>query len=222
MADRLDIRQWVRAETLVETTMMSDADVNAIIDQATLDISTRFNWPFLAETADIAFVADQQEYDLPANFHRLVAANVQGSTKRLVEVAPEEYWSAYGEEPAEGDPNFFLLWGNEILVTPVPTASTGGLRLRYYRTTTLMTADDDTPEWAPEFHMIVADYVCRHLWHREEDFSKAKVYDERYLDGIERMARFYLARAVDSPLIIGGGKSRYKSASDAWRFPWFP
>ena len=222
MATRLQIRQWVRAETLVESTMMADADVNAIIDQAVNDVSTRFNWPFLAATDTIDFVADQQAYTLPTDFHRLVAANVTGSTKRLVEVAPEEYWNAYGEEPSEGDPNFFFLWGDEIFVSPVPTVSTGGLTLRYYRTATPMTDDAHTPEWDAEFHMVLADYVCRHLWHREEDFSKARVYDERYLDGIERMARFYLARAVDSPLIVGGGKSRYKSATEAWRMPWFP
>jgi hypothetical protein len=221
MVTRLEVRQWVRAETLIESAMMVDAAINAIIDQAVRDVSTRFDWPFLADTDTINFIADTQSYSLPTDFQRLVAVVLNGSTVRLEEVSPEQYWSTYGATPAEGNPRFFFLWGNQIYVTPVPTASSGGLTLFYYRQPTLMTDDSHSPEWQSEFHMIVADYVCRHLWHREEDFSKARVYDERYLDGVERMARFYLGRAKDSPMGMGGGFGR-RPRNDGFRFPFFP
>lgn len=202
--------------------MMSDADINAIIDQAVRDISTRFDWPYLATDTTIPFVADQQAYNLPANFDRLVSVVIDGESVRLEEVAPSQYWQAYGDSPAEGSPNFYFLWGSKIFVTPVPTASSGGLVLYYYRQPTLMTDDSHTPEFASQFHMIVAEYVAVHLWHREEDFSKARVYDERYLDGVERMARYYLGRTKDSPMVMGGGLGQRGRPSEAWRFPFFP
>ena len=222
MPTRLQIRNWVRAETLVESTMMSDADINAIIDQAVRDVSTRFNWPFLAKTDTIAFVLNQQEYTLPTDFDRLVAVMVDGTTTKLTEVGPAEYWAAYGDSPPSGTPAYFFLWANQIFVSPVPTASTGGLVLRYFRAPTLMTDDAHVPEFASQFHMILAEYASLHLWHREEDFSKARVYEERYLDGVERMARYYLGRAIDAPLVMGGGMPRRSAPSDAWRFPFFP
>lgn len=202
--------------------MMSDADINAILDQAVRDVSTRFRWPFLATTDTIALVASTQAYNLPADLDRIEAITLDGTNHRLQEVSPTKYWSAYGDTPEDGEPRFFFLWSNQIWVTPVPTAA-GTLNLFYYRMPTLMGDDGDSPEWASQFHMIVADYACQHLFHREEDFSKAKLYGEAYLDGIERMARYYLGRAIDSPFIIGDRSGVKSHPHDGWRFgPLFP
>jgi len=223
MPNRGAIRAWVRAETLVEATMMSDADINAIIDQGTRDISTRFEWPFLAATSTIAFVANQQAYNLPADFDRLAVALVDNTSTRLQEVSPESYWSSYGDVPATGTPSYFLIWGSQLWVSPVPTAATGGLVIYYWRMPTLMTDDSHSPEFASQFHLILADFACQHLWHREEDFSKARAYGERFLEGVERMARYYLGRAQESPFVMGDGLDRIRRTGNlGWRFPFFP
>lgn len=208
MPNRLAIRNWVRAETLIESTMMSDADINAIIDQGMRDLSTRYPWPFLATTGSggtLNFVAAQQAYPLPTNLQKLGVVLLDNTTTKLREISPHSAWAAYGDQPLTGTPSMFYVWGLNIHVLPVPVASTGGLILQYYRKITALTDDTHVPEFDDQFHLIVADYVCQNLWHREEDFSKARVYGDRYLAGVESMARYYLQRAEDQPFIMGDG-----------------
>jgi hypothetical protein len=212
----------VRAETLVESTMMNDADVNAVIDQAVRDIGTRYPWPFLAKTDTIPFVAAQQAYTLPSDLIKIATILIDGTITRLREVAAHTAWEAEGDTPPSGTPQTYFIWDNTLNVTPVPPASTGGLFVYYYRRPTALTDDTHIPEWAEEFHLLIADFVCQHLWHREEDFSKARVYGERYTEGIERMARYYLQRAEDTPFIMGDGLRARTPQSLASRFPFFP
>lgn len=201
--NRTQLRSWVRNETLVEVDQFSDAAVNDIFNEGLRTISTMFHWPFLATQTTTAFVASQEAYALPADLGRIAAVYVTGERTRLREVGPHDAWERHGGDFPTGTPSEFFIWGSNIHLLPIPDVSSGSITLRYYRQPTLMTDDSHSPEFAPEFHVIVADFACLHIWHREEDFTKAKVYADRFAEGVERMARFYNQRAEDQPIVVG-------------------
>lgn len=215
MPTRADIRDWVRGQTLVEPDDYDDSKVNNIINQGIRDLAVRFDWPFLAKTATVSLVVGSDTYALPADMLKLGAVTLVGTSTRLAETSPSRVWEDEGDNPSTGTPDRFWLWGNSIVVRPIPD-STGTLKFWYYRSPQLLNNDTDSPEWSPEFHMVLADYAAQMLWEREEDFEKASVHAQRYAAGVESMARFYLNRAGDAPMIVGEPRRRRRGP----RMPW--
>jgi hypothetical protein len=127
-----------------------------------------------------------------------------------------------GDPPSASEANFFYTWGESVFLLPVPdTDETDAYLVRYYRSATLLSNDTDSPEFDPSFHLILADYSIARVWEREEDIGKMEAADQRFDQGIERMAQFYLNRAEDTPLIMGGGKTgRYAERSEFRNMSW--
>lgn len=215
MPTRTELRDLVRTQTLVEGDDLTDAKVDNLFDQAMRDVSVRFDWPYLAKIDTIAVTSGTDTYALPADADRLQAFLVADSTAPLKEVAAATALSAEGLSPSTGTPSFFFLWGEEVVLRPIPDADTT-LSVYYFRTPVLMTDDAHVPEFAAQFHYILTDFVMQQLWEREEDFEKGNVYKDRFLQGIEQMARFYLNRTQDSPLVIGEPHTKLLGP----RMPW--
>lgn len=210
MANLLSLRQQVRAKTLVEAGQFSDADLSIIINNGIQDVASKFRWPFLAAMSDVAYVASTAQYALPADLARVAAVVEQDTTAPLIPIAPHDSWRQYGGTTPTGTPKSFYLWGNDIYIVPAPTTSSGGFRIFYYRTPTLLTDDTHEPEWEAIFHKVLVDYGCAHVWEREEDFEKSKVYMDRYDQGVEVMARHYLQRADNAPWALGESSDRIR------------
>lgn len=202
MPTRSELRDLVRSQTLVESDDYTDDKVNNLINQALRDVSVRFDWPYLAKIDTIAVTGAQDTYALPSDTSRVEAVLLEGQAQPLNEVAPSVALREDGTTPGSGTPTWYFLWGNNVVLRPVPSAS-GTLTIYYYRTPTTLTNDGSSPEFAEQFHYIVADFVMQQLWEREEDFEKAAVYAGRYAAGVESMARFYLNRVNDGPMIVG-------------------
>jgi hypothetical protein len=215
MPTRTELRDLIRGQTLVESDDYTDAKVNNLINAAIRDISVRFPWPYLAKTSTMSVTASVESVALPSDCDRIASINLEGGSKPLYEIAPSTAFQS-GDSAGSGTPTAYFLWGENVMLRPVPDANST-LNIYYYREPVELSSDGATPEFAPQFHLIVADYVMQMLWEREEDFQKAATFNQRYLQGIELMARFYLNRADDAPLVIGqpqGGRSRGP------RMPW--
>lgn len=217
MPTRTELRDLVRTQTLVEVDDLTDAKVDNLFDQAIRDVSVRFDWPYLAKIDTIAVTNGTDTYALPADCDRVHTILLAGSTAPLEEVAASTGLSAEGLSPSSGTPSWFFIWGENFVLRPVPDAD-NTLTVYYFRTPTLMTDDAHEPEFADQFHYVLTDFVMQQLWEREEDFEKGNVYKDRYLQGVEQMARFYLNRAKDAPLVIGEPKAMWSRRGP--RMPW--
>lgn len=216
MPTRANIRDWAREQTLIETDDFPDDKINAILDQGVRDVATKFDWPFLAKSDSITLVQDQEGYALPADMGKLRAMVLDGTNVRLREIAPTTAWENEGATPAGGAPRTFFIWGSNVVFRPVPDAA-GTVTVYYHKTPTLLANDTSEPEWDAQFHLILADFAAQHMWEREEEFEKAQIFANRYAAGVESMARFYLNRAADSPLVYG---YRPYSRKTGPVFPW--
>lgn len=232
MSDLAAIRDWIREETLVETTDWSNTKINAVINEGLRAVSTRFPWPFLATSNTLTVVADQQAYtfDTISDFSgtgkklfRIEAIVDNDGRVKLNEVAAADAFTMYGGDmPAASTANRFFTWGNSIYLIPTPdTNDTARYTVFYYQSAVELSNETDTPEWDSRFHMVLADYGIARVWEREEEIGKSQAADQRFDQGVERMAQFYLNRAQDYPAIFGGGKSGvYHDRRDRANMPW--
>lgn len=220
MPDRSDIRDWVRQHTLVEEDDYADSKVDNVINQALRDLSTQFHWPFHQASDTVTLVTGTANYSLPTDFAHLIAAIRSDCACKLKEVTPQDAWSTWKADAESSKPDHFYLWGSEIRFVPIPTSdSLPTVELYYYRHPSTLDNDDDEPEFDPQFHLVLAEFAAAKVWEREEDLARSEYYMERYFQGVERMARYYLNRADDYPLVIGGGTSR-TSLVPKGRSPW--
>lgn len=221
MPNRASIRDWVRQQTLVESDDFGDGKLNNVINEGIREISTRFDWPWLATSAQITAVADQQAYALPADHARTHSIVLRGANRRLREVAPSAAWNEHGDSMPTGDSTHsFFLWANSLYLLPVPVTGTTNVYDHYYfKAPATLENDVDEPEFASQFHLVVANFAISKVWEREEDFVKASAADDQFDEGVERMARFYLDRALDAPLIMGERRD-YLAGRRSTNTPW--
>lgn len=219
MPSRSDIRDWVRQHTLVESDDYADDKINNVINQAVRDLSTQFHWPFLQTSTVVTLVADTTAYDLPDDFAHLEKAVRSDCACPLQELTPSVGWSTFGATPdSSSKPEYFWIWGEQIIVAPGPSGdSIPTVTLFYYKQAETLENDVDEPEWHPQFHLVLAEFAAAKVWEREEDLAKSNYYMDRYISGVERMARYYPNRASDAPLVIGSGHS---TARKFPRMPW--
>ena len=218
MSQLSDIRDWVREETLVESTDWSNAKVDNTINEGIRQLATRFPWPFLATSSQLSVTDGTQNYsfdtisDFSGTAYKLfrIEAIVDNDRKyKLRELAASDAFVMYGGDmPEASEAQYFYTWGQSIYLLPVPdTTAASAYTVYYYRSVDELANDSDSPEWDARFHMVLADYSIARVWEREEEIGKSEAADARFGDGIERMAQFYLNRAQDYPMIMGGGKT---------------
>lgn len=116
------------------------------------DIWQRQRWTFQRYTANLALVASQQEYTLPADFDRM-ASEFRAGYNNLTEYTPEEWWASnYGDMTDEGQPLVYTVEGLTVKFYPVPNstfiASIPTLKYQYFKAMPLRrTASDASSSW---------------------------------------------------------------------------
>lgn len=207
MPDLSSIRDFAREQTLVETDDLDQDKLNNIVNQGVREVAARFSWPFLAASAAETLTAGQATVAIPDGAGRIESLVLTGTKYRLAEVPPAAAWAEYGDQFGSGRPTTFFLWGSSIYFIPVPSEETG-LTINYLTEPTLLGNDEDLPQWDSSFHMVLADYAIWKLWEREEEYAKAQQAQEDFERGVDRMARFYVNRTSNAPLVIGSRRGR--------------
>lgn len=220
---RSEIRDAIRRQTLNSTGEISDADVNAIIDEAYNFVSQAYEWPWLEASANITVTANQTEYALPNDLQLL--QNVVRSNKKIVlqQVPFETVLRIYGDDlPVASDASAYYVRGSNVGLVPTPSANETNAYVVYYlKTPTLMTLDTDQPEWAATWHHVLVDYGVYRIFYREEYFQEAEAAYQHFIAGLQDMIAFYNKQAQPSHVIVGDGVNRTFYWSDKMRLPGF-
>lgn len=210
MATRSDIRDWVREQTLIETSDWSDTRLNALIDEAYNYVATAYDWPFYLKQEGISVTNGDVTQSLPNDWMKTLAIVQSARNVRLTEISFKDAMDRWGNDLPTGSWATEFYFGTDTEVTSglnlvlVPTPTTSNSYVHYYlMTPTLLTTDSSTPEWLSMYHMILADYCIWKAWQREEDFQKAREARSEFFNGLDRMARHYSNVADDRPFILG-------------------
>ena len=197
----------VRSQTLAEADDVSDANLTLFLNQGIRRLSTMFRWPWLEASYDVDVVAATASYALPSDFRRLFVVKDADARITLTRLTLEEALERWGGDPPSGSQaHWYYVWNESIYLLPVPdTTESAAYTLYYQKAPTLLSAGSDTPQFLSEFHLILAYYASARVWEHEEDFEKVDALDGRFRSEAEAMARYYLKREEEFPLVYGDG-----------------
>lgn len=218
MANLSAIRDWVRQQTLIEEDDWSDGKINNVINQGLRLLTAKFDWPFMLSSATITAVSGTQTYALPSDHAKTHVIFRDGYRRRLREYTASDAWNLYGGDmPESSEADSYFIHKDDIYLVPVPTSSGETYTHHYWTTPSIMANDTDSPPWAEQFHLVLADYAISKAWEREEDFTKAGEANLAWERGLEEMARYYLNRANRSPMVFGETPQRgYARTNMPW------
>jgi hypothetical protein len=211
-----ELRALVRKQTLASADAIDNATLNGFINDGMRAVASRFKWPFLETTATITTVADQAAYALPSDYRRTSVVIPVVSGRRLVRTTLEEETLRRNPIPTAQIADRFYIYGDEILLAPIPDISDVDYTHYYTKGITTLSSDADEPEFLSDFHIAPARYAMARVWEYEEDFPKVRDLDSRFDLDVEIMARYYLGRTEDTPAIFG--ESRRVSPADNMPF----
>lgn len=221
--NRADLRTFIRRQSLITTTEISDASLNTDLEQGILDVATQYAWPWMLKIGTITTAAGTPAYALPADlmYIRNLIHDAEGQAS-LEPTTLEVVKLVYGDNVGSSDLPHLWYQSEPAKITFVPTPSAvKTVNLHYYATPDLATTfnqDTHTPPWHSAFHIILADYALNKIWEREEDYGRASDHLGRYLQGVDRMANYYTQRFPAQPLVVGGGlsRTRLRRPFDGW------
>lgn len=213
MPTRTEIKDWTRQQTLVEEADFADVKLDAVINEGIRKVAQLFEWPFLESSTTITLVDATQTYALPEDFASIVIAIGSDGTQLRETTRRRAQQDFLGN--GDATPQEFYIWGEDIAFAPTPDAapSFATVVVDYRAAPTLLANDSESPQWNSMFHLLLGDYAAARVWEREEDLDRAKYHEDKFMASLEEMAGFYLDRADDGPVIIGGGVERV-------RLPW--
>lgn len=223
MPTRATLRNYVREETLIESTDLANSVLNDVLDRAIYDVATRFDWPFLGASVQVTTIAGDQAIKMPSDWMRTLSVVRNGRRTQLAELSFREAMEYYGGDPPESsEAKLFFIFNGELYLLPVPSSGELDAYTHYYlKQPTLMANDTDTPEWTDEFHDVLVPFAVAWVWRREEDLTKATDAEERYRARLNDMAAFYLNQAADSPYVWGQRTKRaLRGVGIGGNMPW--
>lgn len=217
-----EIRNNARAQTLVESASVSDAEIDNLIELAMSEIEVAFPWPFLESAVPYDIEEGYGALDLPADFsYGAVLIDVDDNT-RIEFLSPTTFFSTFGDDTDRTgtDVLCFTIWQNTIQLHPIPSEDDGQrLNLYYYRNITPLETDGESPEFHTAFHWAVVEYCKWKLYEREEYYDQSERSRIIYASYLQDMVTFYQDRMKRAPWTAGDGFGRrFYNARD--NIPW--
>ena len=196
--------------------------------------------------AHSAYVAYQDEYELAADFFRLVDARQFSDVMNIPVLGSQEFYRRYPRNATRGGapekctiielgPTTNSDWQPRVVFFPYPNDS---YQIPYrYMTRDLavtstgvgqteMSADTDEPIVPVRYRHVLLSYAS-FLWYRDQkDDTRSQEAYQEYVDGVKRIAgdsspqrdrpRFIPVHARQQPIYARGRGSRYTTNPDAW------
>lgn len=202
-----------RYANVFEAQLVSDAEVDASINEAYLELCGLEDWPFLHSTVTFPTVADTASYTLDASL-RYVRGLYVTTFDEPRELRPRSQPPMDNQEADDPDePNEYVLDDpTTIVLFPTPDAAYT-VTVRGILDVAELSAGTDEPVFRAEYHPAVAYSAAVRLLEIEGDDS-GRI--ERFLDEtrsyVDRMRRDYLKQHDKRQMVMGGrwgGPRRY-------------
>jgi hypothetical protein len=142
------------------------------------------NESLLETSAKASTVADQQEYNLPTNLLILRTVMFKGSSERSYTKLEGFSWSDFNmqvdgwseNQDARSRPTIYTVYGDQILLYPIPDSSvTDAIKIYYNRLPVEVALDTDVPEIPTLYHEALVKYCLAQAYEVDEDFEAANL-----------------------------------------------
>lgn len=188
-----EMRTKVRLRAQVPTTdgIWTDDFIDAVVNEALVQIGLLQPWPWLAEThtetGDGTGTVDLSAVDPPVR--DITSVFVDAYEADPVSTDEIDRWLF-----TERSGFVFAPWGDALLIRPEP-ATDESVRVRYFRDEPALTDDADTPLIPERYHIAVVEMAAAMGFESLDDESSAVLHERRAMRMIDRMVANALRRA---------------------------
>jgi hypothetical protein len=129
-------QQTVYGELTLDDSAENKANGLRLINENIRQVCSEHQYDFLEKTKTYSTVADQQFYDLPADYNKLISLYVAVGTTRYVprEVPTRRFWDELNSQPSTSDePYYRFIFGNQFGLFPTPATSLSNAMVLTYR-----------------------------------------------------------------------------------------
>lgn len=198
----------MRTQTLIESSHVSDAFINTLINQGLLEVAAMSDWPWLQAKTNLSLADSTRTIDLPADFLRAIVLIDDDEDMAVPFIAPNKFFARLGNDTGnEGPtPDAWTIFDNDIYLTPIPEANdTARLTLYYFKEATALSQDTDVPAFPDAYHWLLVEYCKWKLYEREEYYDQAQAAFTSYMNYVDDMIVFFNNQVAFSPSVYGRG-----------------
>lgn len=191
--------------------LRSDDQIEQVINESYQEILGLYPWPFLKGTQSVALTAEATQFTVPAVFRYIsgVTLEMGDHTERLKQTTLDMMDEWDGDEV--GDPAYYArIDDRTIRVWPAPEAA-ATVTVRGQLEFDPLGAGD-SPEFAEQFHPVVAYRAAVRLLQEEgDDSGRSEAYQFDAASYLQRMEKFYMASGDIGLIRIGSQRERRRA-----------
>jgi len=178
---------------------VKDAGLSTWLNDAYMqmvDEIIKVNPDYFIKSSTTSTVANQQEYDLPSDFEKIIMVNIQidGTWKRVLPMGdadirhiPTHSDTTSSQGFSTAAPQYYLI-GDNIGIMPIPdTTTASALKIWYTYTPTEMTTDSTEPAIPARYHHILKYGAYATYLDQDEEHVAAEMMRRRFDALVQRM-----------------------------------
>jgi hypothetical protein len=190
--------------------LRSDEQIEQVLNESYQEILGLFPWPFLKGSATVALAAESETFAVPSTFRWLTSIVLtMGDKKVRLKQTTLDMLDEWDDEV--GEPEFYARVNDRtIRVWPAPE-DVASVEVRGQLEFAPL-GQNDEPEFAEQFHPVVAYRAAIRLLQEEgDDSGRSEAYQFDAASYFQRMEKFYMASG-DIGLIRIGSQRQHRRA----------
>lgn len=166
----------------------SDSEIYGLIYQACLEMSNEC--PGVIETSSTsATVSGTQSYVLPTYAIQVKRLTYDGAKLTKINMREDDALTMLNQSTtATGTPQYYYEWADYVYLRPIPDA-VGTLKFFTYNEPQSITVNS-TLEVPTQFHSDIVNYVVSEMCAKDENYTAATFYENKWQKGLSRVKRF--------------------------------
>lgn len=193
----------------VRDTNYSSSEILDYLNDTQRDVFNEYRLRFMQTSQDYSLTISETDITngsgLPSNF--VQAVNLVLKTSGDEKLIPyKDFTSADEMFPDSTDttvypankPQFWYLYGDTIRVHPAPDEAYD-VTLRYYKSPTELTADDDVPEIPSEFEEILVSGATYRVLQVKDNYDQAMIHENKYNEILQKLVVKYSITQAGAP-----------------------
>ena len=163
----------------IEVLQFTDENIIQWINDAMREIAS--DNQLLQKAATSNTVADQAEYDIPADILKFHSVMYDGSDLNFINFEEAKIRGYLNSDT--GTPAACWVWAGKLTLYPTPSEAKP-LKLIYTRNPTEVAGDQETPEIPQSYHMRLVDYCLAQVAQQDDDINRYQLKMEEFRTGV--------------------------------------
>lgn len=187
--------------------LRSDEQIEQVVNEAYQEVLGLYPWPFLKGSQTVALAAEADQFTVPAVFRYIsgVVLEMGDHSERLKQTTLDmmDEW-----DDEVGEPHYYSrIDDRTIKVWPAPEDA-ATVTVRGQLEFAVLTSGD-SPEFAEQFHPVVAYRAAVRLLQEEgDDSGRSEAYQFDAASYLQRMEKFYMASGDIGLIRMGSQRVR--------------